>query len=45
MMADEEVTNMMVRADSFLPEGKLRMPDGEIRDFSILISVWNTMVI
>jgi len=31
-MTDEEVTEMVIRADSFLPRGKLRMPDGEIRD-------------
>ena len=32
MMVEEEVTKMVIRADSFLPRGKLRMPDGEIRN-------------
>jgi hypothetical protein len=31
-MTDEEVTEMVIKADSFLPRGKLRMPDGEIRN-------------
>ena len=33
-MTNEEarVTEMVIKAHSFLPEGKLRMPDGEIRN-------------
>ena len=33
-MTNEEatVTEMVIKADSFLPRGKLRMPDGEVRN-------------